>query len=123
MEDPRVKMGYEVVKDLYPPYETVPAKRTSPDLGGTLDTGIIACLPDGRQVVIGEIWAMARGPGDNNTRIDARAVAKAIVGTLNEASALAATVNDLHDRINKLEEQTEATDGKPPVLENGEASG
>ena len=58
---------------------------TGGDGGGKLDREIVARTRDGRWVVIGEIWAACPGEGGGKIRIDADAVAKRIVATLNDA--------------------------------------
>ena len=84
--DPRERLGLKVEPDVVPPFELVAAKRDgSGNDGGTLDIGIIARLPNGEKVVIGEIWAACPGSGEEKVRIDARRVAQAIVDTLNGA--------------------------------------
>lgn len=83
MSDPRKGLGYEVEDEVVGPYSTLAALPS--DNGGTLDRGIVATTKDGRRVVIGEVWAAAVGPGGEKIRIDADAIARRIVETLNGA--------------------------------------
>jgi hypothetical protein len=82
MTDPRLALGLEVEESVCGPYKVVAAARTSPDDGGTLDCGIVAHTKDGRQLVIGEIWAAGVGPGGSKVRLDARKIAEDIVAML-----------------------------------------
>ena len=84
MNDPRVEMGYHVEPKVVGPFTVQPARRVGDGSdGGSLDQGIIAQLPDGTRVVIGEIWAACPNQHGTKTRIDAAAVAEAICRTLN----------------------------------------
>ena len=84
MTDPRTEYGLEVEPRVTGPYSVQPAKRDgSGDDGGTLDQAIIAHTEDGRSVIIGEVWAAGHGEGGSKIRIDAAAVAQAIVDVLN----------------------------------------
>lgn len=84
MADPRTRLGIEVEPRIQGPYSIRPAKRDGTgDDGGTLDQAIIAHTEDGRQVVIGEVWAASLGSGGSKIRIDAGAVAQEIIDTLN----------------------------------------
>ncbi|KKL16104.1 hypothetical protein LCGC14_2498950 [marine sediment metagenome] len=88
MTDPRTAYGLQVEARVTGPYSTLPAKRdgTGND-GGTIDRAIIAHTEDGREVMIGEVWAAGHGRGGMKIRIDAAAVAQGIVDTLNERSS------------------------------------
>lgn len=85
MNDPRVKMGLHVEPEVIGPYELRPAERDGTgDDGGSLDQAIIARTCDGRAIAIGEIWAAGHAiPGGAKIRIDAEAIAKNIIDTLN----------------------------------------
>lgn len=85
--DPRKQLGLEVVPSVSGPYELMGAKPTTPDAGGTLDVGILARTPDGRRVVIGEIWAACPGKDGVKIRIAAREIAQRMIDTLNGAEA------------------------------------
>ena len=83
MNDPRERLGVTVEQDVTGPYEVMASHPASPDTGGTLDRGIVAHTRDGRRVVIGEVWAACVGKDWAKVRIDADAVARRIIATLN----------------------------------------
>ncbi len=88
MVDPRTRLGIEVEPRVTGPYSIRTAKRDgSGDDGGTLDQAIIAHTEDGREVVIGEVWAAGIDPAGWKVRIDAAAVAQGIIDTLNGSIA------------------------------------
>ena len=93
------------LRDIQPisgPFEIKTAEPPTPDHGGTLDRGIVGRLPDGRRVVIGEVWAacpaedvdpasgLVRGAERNLSRIsiDTDAMAQRIVDGLNRLEAV-----------------------------------
>jgi len=88
MIDPRTKMGLEVESAVCGPYEIRSATRngTGND-GGSLDQAIMAWTVDGRQVVIGEIWAAGIGVNGSKIRLDAKGIAESVVTTLNRLFA------------------------------------
>ena len=86
MSDPRESLGYIVESELME-FELIPSRHTTPDTGGLLDYGILARLPDGRRVVIGELFARAPGDHPVGVRLDTKKVGEWIVATLNMAIA------------------------------------
>ena len=75
------------VHDVQAPFRLLNAKPRTPDEGGTLDRGIVATLEDGRQVVIGELWAA--GPTIDGARVslDAEKIGRTITELLNRELA------------------------------------
>lgn len=85
MTDPRELLGFVVHHAVTGPYHTRSASRTGTgDDGGTLDCAIIAQLPDGTRIIIGEIWAACPDSMGNKHRINANEIANKIAITMNK---------------------------------------
>lgn len=67
------------------PFTVVNSQPLSPDDGGTLDRGIVGTLPDGRTVIIGEMWAMGITT-EGRVSIDSPALAAVIAALLNNTA-------------------------------------
>ena len=65
--DPRTRMLGVKIETAEGPFRLKEANRSSPDEGGSLDLAIVARLQDGREVVVGELWAV--GPASDGARI------------------------------------------------------
>ena len=84
--DPRIAMGLTVEEKIVGPYFLRPAERASPDEGGSLDRAIIAHTVDGREMAIGELWAVGSEIGSRNRdikiRLDTEAIGEHIIELL-----------------------------------------
>lgn len=86
MRDIRPALGVQPER-VTGPFRVTRAKRKGDGSdGGTLDIGIVGRLPDGREVVCGELWAM--GPDDHSERrsLDVDDLARRLTDALNRAS-------------------------------------
>lgn len=82
--DPRPGMGVDL-KKVGPPFRLEGAKPASPALGGTLDLGIVGTLPNGEEVLVGELWAkgLILRTGAPAVSLDVQTLAKEMIAKLN----------------------------------------
>ena len=84
MEDPREQFGRPVERKVYGRWHLVPSRHGTPETGGLLDYGLACYLPNGQQVVIGELFAAAIGASTHDpVRIDTARIGEAMVTVLN----------------------------------------
>jgi len=82
MPDPREKYGIIVEPMITRPFQLVPSLHASPDTGGLLDYAISATVPDGRVVIIGELFAAGIGR-EGKIRLNTKEIGERIVQILN----------------------------------------
>ena len=80
--DPREQYGIIVESVINRPFQLVPSLHTSPDTGGLLDYGISAAVPDGRVVIIGELFAAGIGR-EGKIRLNTKEIGERVCQILN----------------------------------------
>jgi phosphopantetheine adenylyltransferase len=98
MSDIRKSLGMDV-HHVQGPFRVMKPKQAGGVLGGYLDRGIVGRMEDGREVVVGEIWAVGLTENEN-VRIDSSDLVKRMVDAINK-------VDDMQKRIEELEEHLE----------------